>query len=52
MENAILRAIETAIRERAFQTVRQLASFMVNDYRFSEEAQDFADQLLTELENN
>ena len=52
MENTILRIIETAIKERAFETVRQLADFMLNDYRFSEEAQDFADQLLNELEEN
>lgn len=52
MENIILRATESAIREEALETVKQLATFMVNDYRFSEEAQDFADQLLSELENN
>ena len=52
MENIILRAIESAIRERAYETVRQLATFMVDDYRFTPEAQDFADMVLNELEEN
>lgn len=52
MENTILRIIETAIRENASETIKQLASFMVNDYRFTLEAQDFADMILSELEEN
>ena len=52
MENAILRAIESGIKERAYETIRQLSELVVNDYRFTDEAKDFADQLLTELENN
>lgn len=52
MENIILRATESAIREGALETVKQLATFMVDDYRFTLEAQDFADQLLSELEEN
>lgn len=52
MENIILRTMETAIRENAFETLAQLANFMVNDYRFTLEAQDFADMVLSELEEN
>ena len=52
MENIILRTMESAIRENAFNTLAQLAKLVVNDYQFTDEAKDFADQLLTELEEN
>lgn len=52
MENIILRAIEAAITENAMKTVRQLSELVVNDYQFTDEAKDFADMVLTELENN
>lgn len=52
MENAILRAIESGIKERAYETVRQLSELVVNNYQFTDEAKDFADMVLSELEEN